>query len=226
MKKIGMVVAMQKELTTFLTSSGVEYASTSRRGYEIVDFKIGDNSIICIQSGIGEIFAAAATQTLISEYAVDIVINFGVCGSLHGGYGVGETVLVKNVVHYDFDLSPIDETAVGQYPGEPSADIPTDEELNDVVLGIDGTIRAVRCASADKFVVDGNIKADLVSRYGADICEMESAGVLITCRRAGVPCLIIKAVSDGAGGAEEFKQMVLTASEKYVGLVCALTKKL
>ena len=39
----------------------------------------------------------------------------------------------------------------------------------------------------------------------AEICEMEAAGVVLSCHRAGVPCLLIKAVSDGlGGGAEEF----------------------
>ena len=55
---------------------------------------------------------------------------------------------------------------------------------------------------------------------------MESAGVLITCRNAGVPCLIVKAVSDGEGGAEEYEKTIRTASEKYVKLVTALCNEL
>ena len=48
---------------------------------------------------------------------------------------------------------------------------------------------------------------------------MESAGVLLTSLNVGVPCLIIKAVSDGKGGAEEFKQMVNYSSRQYVDLI-------
>ena len=49
-------------------------------------------------------------------------------------------------------------------------------------------------------------KRELHALYGAEICDMESAGVVLTCNRSGVPCLLIKTVSDGIeGGAEEFK---------------------
>ena len=34
---------------------------------------------------------------------------------------------------------------------------------------------------------------------------MEAAGITLTCNRCGVPCLLLKTVSDGiTGGAEEF----------------------
>ena len=65
---------------------------------------------------IGEIYAAGATQLLISRYGVEAVINFGVSGSLIEEVGVLNTVLVEGIVHYDFDLSPIDNVSVGQYP--------------------------------------------------------------------------------------------------------------
>ena len=43
---------------------------------------------------------------------------------------------------------------------------------------------------------------------------MEAAGILLTCNRNRVPCLMIKAVSDGIeGGAEEFKSEILRSSK-------------
>ena len=82
----------------------------------------------------------------------------------------------------------------------------------DVVLR-DGNRKPVRCVYViselidvvDKFVGNQEEKQHLHNQYGADICEMESAAVLLTCLRSGVPCLMIKAVSDGlTGGGEEF----------------------
>ena len=75
-------------------------------------------------------------------------------------------------------------------------------------------------------MADNAEKKSLREKYGASICEMESAGVLITCKNAGVPCLIVKAVSDGEGGAEEFNELVRTASEKYVNLIGRLCEEL
>ena len=225
MKKIGMVVAMQKEITPFLKSLGVKVKTVSRFGFDIMKFELSGKSIVCVQSGIGEIHASSATQTLIGVYGVEAIINFGVCGAL-GDIGVSETVLVKGVAHYDFDLSPIDDVAVGQYPGESSAIIGTDEGLRNAVKKIKPEIREVVCASADKFVASEGVKNLLSKTYGAKVCEMESAGVLITCKRCKVPCLIIKAVSDGKGGAEEFKKMVDEASKAYIDLVIKLLEEI
>ncbi|MBO4323551.1 MAG: 5'-methylthioadenosine/S-adenosylhomocysteine nucleosidase [Clostridia bacterium] len=225
MKKIGMVVALQKEITPFLKRIGADIKTEKRFGFEIMEFELSGKSIICINSGMGEINAAAATQTLIAVYGVETIINFGVCGAL-GDISVLETVLVKGVVYYEFDLSPIDPLKVAQYPGEESEVIATDENLRLAVKKSLPGIEEVICASADKFVADEKIKKDLQRRFGAEICEMESAAVLITCKNVGVPCLIVKAISDGKGGAEEFKKMCNEASKAYVDLIVDLVAEL
>ena len=84
-------------------------------------------------------------------------------------------------------------------------------------------LKPVTCASADKFVGNSAEKAGLHQRYGAEICEMESAGVLLTCRRCGIPCLMIKAVSDGlTGGGEEYYE----ALEKCAALCLEVTDRI
>lgn len=43
---------------------------------------------------------------------------------------------------------------------------------------------------------------------------MEAAGIALTCRRCGVPCLSIKTVSDGVdGGADAFYAQIRRSSE-------------
>ena len=43
---------------------------------------------------------------------------------------------------------------------------------------------------------------------------MEAAGIVLTCDRCGVPCLLIKTVSDGiTGGAEEFFKEVSRSAD-------------
>lgn len=52
-------------------------------------------------------------------------------------------------------------------------------------------------------------KRNLHQQFGADICEMEAAGILYVCKKNEVPCLMIKMVSDGiTGGAEEYTKNV------------------
>ena len=73
-------------------------------------------------------------------------------------------------------------------------------------------------------MADEKIKENLAKTYGASVCEMESAGVLLACLNMNVPCLIVKAVSDGKGGVEEFRKMVSHASCQYVEFVQNLSK--
>lgn len=218
MKRIGMVVAMRKEILPFIENSGVEVFNESVGKYQISYFNYLDKEIYIVESGVGEIYAAGATQLLISKYNVEAIINFGVCGLLNDKLNLLETVLVEGVVHYDFDLSKIDNLPVGQYPNMDRV-ITCKNSLMDVVTSINPSIQKVICASADKFVVDSDVKNNLYEEYNASICEMESAGVVLTCLNNNIPFLVIKAVSDGKGGAEDYNRMVKSASKSYIDLV-------
>ena len=218
MKRIGMVVAMRKEILPLIENSGLEVSNESVGKYQISSFKYLDKEIIIVESGVGEIYAAGATQLLISKYEVECIINFGVCGLLNDKLNLLETVLVDGIVHYDFDLSKIDNLPVGQYPNMDRV-IPCKNSLMDVVTSINPSIQKVICASADKFVVDEDVKDNLYIEYDASICEMESAGVALTCLNNNIPFAVIKAVSDGKGGVDEYRKLVMSASKSYVELI-------
>lgn len=218
MKRIGMVVAMRKEILPLIENSGLEVSNESVGKYQISSFKYLDKEIIIVESGVGEIYAAGATQLLISKYEVECIINFGVCGLLNDKLNLLETVLVDGIVHYDFDLSKIDNLPVGQYPNMDRV-IPCKNSLMDVVTSINPSIQKVICASADKFVVDSDVKNNLYKEYDASICEMESAGVALTCLNNNIPFAVIKAVSDGKGGADDYKRLVMSASKSYIELI-------
>ena len=218
MKRIGMVVAMRKEILPLIENSGLEVSNESVGKYQISSFKYLDKEIIIVESGVGEIYAAGATQLLISKYEVECIINFGVCGLLNDKLNLLETVLVDGIVHYDFDLSKIDNLPVGQYPNMDRV-IPCKNSLMDAVTSINPSIQKVICASADKFVVDSDVKNNLYVEYDASICEMESAGVALTCLNNNIPFAVIKAVSDGKGGADEYRKLVMSASKSYIELI-------
>lgn len=224
-KTIGMVVAMDKEITPFLQSIGKRYLHVQKGQFNVYGYKTSKKKIILIKSGIGEIYASSATQLLISEYEVDLILNFGVCGSLTKSLGVTDTVIVNGVVHYDFDLSKIDDLPIGQYPDTSSPVISVNNEYLSVCKKVMNNVEEVICASADKFVADNKIKKHLNQTYGAKVCDMECAGVLLTAKGANIPCIIIKAVSDGEGGAEEFAKCVHSASLAYVNAVKQLIKE-
>ena len=225
-KTIGMVVAMDKEITPFLSTVGESVGTQTKGGFTVYGYKLEDKTVYLIKSGIGEIYAAAATQVLIGEFGAEVVLNFGVCGALTKDIGVCDTVIVKGVVHYDFDLTGIDDVVIGQYPGYETPIIETTKEFIEISKKAMPNAKEVICASADKFVSDKDIKIRLNTEFGAEVCDMECAAVLLTCNLHGVPTLIIKAVSDGEGGAEEFERCVHAASTAYIGAVKTIVKEL
>lgn len=227
MKTIGLVVAMTKEIMPFLERQSGKVEKLSDFPFETYSCEINGKRTVCVKSGVGEVFAAAATQYLITKYSPEIIVNFGVCGSLTDNFDTKEIAIVGGVAYYRFDTSAIDGTKVGQYTGEDDVIMYTDKNLAEKarkILG--GNTPITICASGDKFVADEGEKKRLREDFNAEICEMESAGVLITARNSNVPCLIIKGVSDGKGGAEEYLKMVSMASEKCAEIVTGLCSEL
>ncbi len=207
-----MLVAV--EMGAVLSRYGQAVAEETRHGFRVLSYDMGAYQLFVIGSGAGEIAAAAACQLLIDRYEAELVVNFGVVGGLTAEMARTKTCVVEKVVHYDFDTSAYDGTLPGQYAEYPDIYIPATPELVERAVRIAPELRRVTCASADKFVDGQEAKSALHEQYGADICEMEAAAVVLTCNRSGVPCLLIKTVSDGLmGGAEEFGVALARTSE-------------
>lgn len=220
MKKYGLIVATSREFESFLLEEGSEAKTLLSHGRKIQCAKVGDSMIYAIESGCGEIDAANAAQQLISEFSVGAILNYGVAGALDPTLKVSDCLIVKKIVHYDFDTSPIDPVKPHQYHDFPDEFIPLDEKLRKTALSLNPSIKEVICASGDKFVEDQTFKRELFSTYKAQICEMEAAGIALTCHRNGIPCLLIKAISDEAGGnGKDFEKNVRSSGLRAYGLL-------
>ncbi len=207
MKKIGLLVAV--EMDAVLARYGAPQEKQLVDGFEVLRYENESYTVYAVNAGAGEISAAAATQLLISVFRVDLVVNFGVVGGLTPEMAMARTVVVESVVHYDFDISDWTGVESGRYMQYPGPYIPATPELVDKACAIEPSLRRVICASADKFIGTEEKKRALHERWQADICEMEAAGIVLTCARRGVPCLLVKTVSDAiTGGAEEFNREV------------------
>lgn len=203
MKKIGMLVAV--EMDAVLRRYGTAERVETRHGFEMHQYDMGAYELCVLRSGAGEISAAAATELLIDRYEAELIVNFGVVGGLTEEMAQTKTCVVERVVHYDFDTSAYDGTLPGQYFQYPDVYLRPSPALIDRAVAVCPELKRVTCASADKFVDGAADKSALHRRWEADICEMEAAAVVLTCDRAGVPCLLIKTVSDGlTQGGEDF----------------------
>lgn len=222
---IGIFTAMEKEARSFLKNGG--YTKLTVGAFEIYRFTLsGYNAVLCCPPSVGEIAAAAACQLLISEFKVDVIFNFGIVGALTEQSSLLSTVLVKSVAHYDMDTSVIDEVPQGRYGCFDDILVECDKELIEMALSV-VNMPVVTCASADKFVADPAQKASLATKFGADICDMESAGILFTCKFNNVPCLMVKCISDSLfGGCDEYAKNSVKAAEGFMTLASKICAKM
>ena len=224
-KTVGLLVAV--EMDSVFSRYGQPDRTENRGGFQIYLYEKEYRRLCVIHSGIGELAAAAATELLIDRYGVGLVVNFGVVGGLTEEMSRTKLTVVKEVVYYDFDLSGIDPVKPAQVPGYPDVAIPAYGELVEKALAICPNLKPVICASADRFVGKAEDKARLHTLYGAEICEMESAAVLLTCRRNEVPCLMIKAVADGlTGGGEEYYEALNKSADLCLSITDQIIREL
>lgn len=228
--RIGMVVAIAEEIKALKEILGEPRWSGDVCGFPLMNFDYHGHHICVVQSGAGEIKAAAATQLLLTRYKknpVNMIANFGVCGGLTVNMQGGKTVVVDKVVHYDYDVSAVDGTWPARYEEYDSVYIPANEELVSAAMLNDTPLNRATCASGDKFISKATEKHRLFETYGAQICDMESAGILLTANRVGKPTLLIKTVSDGlSGGADEYKQLVRESARTCVKTILVVLNSL
>lgn len=218
MKKIGMVIAVEVQSALKKYAERLEVVNVT--GYKVYWVQLNNKQLYIVQSGAGEIRAGAATQMLISNFSVEFIINYGVVGALTDELSVTRTCVVEKAVHYDMDTSEADGCEVGRYLEYRDIYLPTTPQYVQKIINYDNTIRPVICASGDKFIADENDKKNLHENFNADICDMESAAVILICDMNGIPNLIIKTVSDSInGGAAEFHSNVEKAADICVNIV-------
>lgn len=229
MKKIGLVVAMKEETEYILDKLGNDIRKDNICGYEIDCYNINNKNIYLINSGIGEINAAAATMLLICKYGVEIIINFGIAGALISEINIGDLLIAKDIIHTDFDASAFFSIPKGRYLDKSTTELVCDNKLIALAEKLYGkSIRKVRIASADKFVATKKIKQELINEFNADICEMESAGIIRVAQRANIPALFIKTISDKAdeNAEKSMDETVNKGIDQYAILIEKIIKEL
>ena len=202
-KRIGMLVAIVKETEAVLKRYGKPGQTFELPGYQVLTYESDTYTLYVLSCGAGEVAAAAGLQLLISVFQVELIVNFGVVGGLTGEMAVEKLCLVRDVVYYQFDTSEWDNIEPARYLPYPTVYIPADEALFARVHALHPELKAVTCASGDRVVTGVEDKTALYRKYGAEICDMEAAAVVIICNKNKIPCLILKAVSDGLGDTAE-----------------------
>ncbi len=224
-KKIGLIVAIEMDAIFAHYHTWKELEAPPGFNFFLVERDTYD--IYVLQTGMGEIAASSGVQYLIAKFGVSSIVNFGVVGGLTPDMKKQKGCLVNRVVHYKYDCSEFMDLAVGQVDGYDSIFLKTSESLVKSALSIMDDLSLATCCSGDKFISTAEEKQYLHETFEGDICDMESAGIVLTCEANGVPCLLLKAVADGlADGAEGFFAELQSASLKCLIAADTIMEKL
>lgn len=214
--RIAIITAMAEETLPIFKKLGNVVAQNTISGVAISQIEYDGNTIYLATSGVGEIKAALAVQLLVDLFDVEAVLNFGFVGAVNKSLNIGELVIVEKTCHYQFDVTEVDtDRVVGQYNGMKDNFFYLDRRIiNNALSNIGKSMRLVTCASGDVFVARKEEKERLAREFGADICEMELAGLAIACERNCIPLFSIKVISDKAD--ESASESFITIVEKGV----------
>lgn len=209
--KIGLIVAIETD--SVFACYGQPERLACPAGFELFLVHRSGHEIYILHAGMGEIAAAAGTQYLITNLGAELIVNFGVVGGLTSDMKKQRLCVVDRVVHYRYDCTEFLDLAVGQVDGHASIFLPTTPELVEKSLTLCPELLRATCCSGDRFVGQEREKHRLHEQFEGDVCDMESAAVVLTCEINDVPCLLLKAVSDGlSGGAREFYEELTDAA--------------
>lgn len=147
-------------------------------------FKVFENNLVVVNSGIGIANAAAATQELISSFNVNQLFNYGAVGG-NDKVKVYDLITPKHIFYHDV-FTPWYKR--GQTPGEKEF---FTNSLNNLMTN--------NLASGSSFLADDKCIVDASKELNVDIFDMETAAIAQIADKNNVPLGVIKCVSDAIG---------------------------
>lgn len=207
--------AGQAPLSAGGSAPGAGLRVTTVAGMEFFEGAIDDVPCVVVQCGVGMVNAAACAQELIGHFGVGAVVNTGAGGSLDAAIDIGDVVVATDAVNWVMDVANLGY-ALGQTPGMDTLAFPADASLRATAVAAaqaEGVAaHEGRVASGDRFVRDAAEKERIAAAFGARCCEMEGAAIAQVCHLNGVPCAIVRAISDKADGSDAVDYPVFEAA--------------
>jgi adenosylhomocysteine nucleosidase len=223
MKTLGIMAALPQELGDLIaqmTAAGeVRTVTLGQREYHVGEAH-GVRAVVTL-ARIGKVAAAATASALIHVFGVDSIVFTGVAGGVHADVQVGDIVIADALMQHDLDASPLfpryEVPLLDRSRFETSAVLAAalDRAANEF-LAQQGDALQARFAltlagprvhrglvvSGDTFVASHEglaaLRADLPDALAV---EMEGAAIAQVAYEHGVPCAVVRTISDTADAA-------------------------
>ncbi|WP_250451873.1 5'-methylthioadenosine/adenosylhomocysteine nucleosidase [Caballeronia sp. ATUFL_M2_KS44] len=221
MKRLGIMAALPQELGDLIaqmrTVGDVRTVTLGQREYHVGEAH-GVRVVVTL-ARIGKVAAAATASALIHVFEADAIVFTGVAGGVHRDVRVGDIVVADALLQHDLDASPLFPRY--EVPLLARARFDADGSLSDALAAAarafvetEADALAERFAvtaprvhrglivSGDRFIASHDAVAALRDALpDALAVEMEGAALAQVCYEHGVPCAVVRTISDTADAA-------------------------
>lgn len=219
------------------------------RGYVFRVGTLNGRQVVVGRSAAGKVNAAILATVLIGHFNPSALFFTGTAGAIDQSLRPGDIVIGTGLVQHDVGmLTPGGIQRRGVRNGvtgemDPLV-VPAPDRLlaaaRQAVAGL--TLPPIESAegkrqprivegvivTGDVFVSSAPWRDEIRSSFGASAVEMEGAAMVQACRQFGVPCLVVRSITDRADGQAmtNYKQFIAAASENAAALVAAIVGRL
>jgi adenosylhomocysteine nucleosidase len=218
-------------------------------GMTFIRGRLKGRRVVVAASGIGKVNAAVSTALVLDHFKPTEVLFSGVAGGLNRDLKTGDIVIAEKTAQHDLG----DMTGKGMERRGVSSPLtgkrnptffPADPRLLEAAEKAVGRVQLAKIkigpseysprivkgvvVSGDVFVASAEKSAELRKNLGADAVEMEGAAVAQVCYQQGVPCLVIRSLSDmaDADAVKDFDTFAKQAARNAAAVVTEIVAEL
>ena len=192
---IGIIVAMDKEFAQLQTlATGLK--EETHDGRKFLTGRIGNNTVVMQQCGIGKVNSAIGAVEMIDNYHPDLVISTGVAGGADTSLEVTDVVVSTECCYHDVYCG--DECQPGQVLGMPQR-FACPEELakKATSLTCPTHVHSGLIVSGDWFVNSREKMRSILDQFpDAMAVDMESCSIAHACHVYHTPFISFRIISD------------------------------
>ncbi len=196
--KVGILCAGDREVAPFISIID-NCIVTEKAMLKFYEGTINGVEIVTLFSGVCKVNAAIATQVLIDNYKVDVVINAGTAGGMEPELAIFDTVISTEVAYHDVAPDILTEF----HPWLETVYFQADKELlrlSQIAINkLNGKYKVFwgRMVTGESFIADEGRQA-INDTYSPLTVDMETASMAHVCYVNQIPFISIRTVTDTA----------------------------